>query len=225
LSLEESMFDLLRFRPALTSAAAALLPCACVVVLGRDDAAASDMRSRHPAQAPGASAVPRHLTAQAWVNPPDDPQGSSQPTTATAAVQAPASADPPGSAEARVAQPAAAAPVSDVRPAEGPAAAAAPSTPARRGPAPTEVATYIDRAHAKIQQGDIAAARRLLERASDSDAAEAWFALAETYDPQMLARWGVLGVRPDLEKARSLYQKAEARGAKGARERLLAIRQ
>ena len=115
--------------------------------------------------------------------------------------------------------------MSDVRPAEGPAAAAAPSTPARRGPAPTEVATYIDRAHAKIQQGDIAAARRLLERASDSDAAEAWFALAETYDPQMLARWGGLGVRPDLEKARSLYQKAEARGAKGARERLLAIRQ
>jgi TPR repeat protein len=87
------------------------------------------------------------------------------------------------------------------------------------------VAAYIARARTKIQQGDIAAARRLLERASDSDDAEAWFALAETYDPQMLARWGVLGVRPDLEKARSLYQRAEARGAQGARERLLAIRQ
>src|SRR4051794_15243717 len=72
---------------------------------------------------------------------------------------------------------------------------------------------------------DIAAARRLLERASDSDAAEAWFALAETYEPQMLARWGGLGVKPDLEKARSLYQRAEARGAQGARERLLALRQ
>ena len=32
-------------------------------------------------------------------------------------------------------------------------------------------------ARSKIQQGDIAAARRLLERASDSDKAEAWFAL------------------------------------------------
>jgi TPR repeat protein len=87
------------------------------------------------------------------------------------------------------------------------------------------VVAFLVRARAKIQQGDIAAARRLLERASDGDAAQAWFALAETYDPQMLARWGALGVRPDLEKARSLYQSAEARGAQGARERLLAIRQ
>jgi hypothetical protein len=35
--------------------------------------------------------------------------------------------------------------------------------PARRGPAPTELAAYIALARAKIQQGDIAAARRLLE--------------------------------------------------------------
>jgi TPR repeat protein len=50
------------------------------------------------------------------------------------------------------------------------------------------------------------------------------FILAETYDPQMLARWGVLGVKPDLEKARALYEKAETRGIEGATERLLAIR-
>ena len=86
------------------------------------------------------------------------------------------------------------------------------------------MAAYIARARAKIQQGDIAAARRLLERASDSDEGEAWFVLAETYDPQMLARWGVLGIKPDLEKAKTLYQEAERRGAKGAKERLLAIR-
>jgi len=131
------------------------------------------------------------------------------------------------SAGSRVEQPAVVvvAPVSDVRPTEAPTASAAPSTPPRGGPAANDVVAFLDRARAKIQQGDIAAARRLLERASDGDAAEAWFALAETYDPQMLARWGVLGVRPDLEKARSLYQRAEARGAQGARERLLAIRQ
>ena len=115
------------------------------------------------------------------------------------------------------------APVSDVRPAE--ATAAGPPTPARRDPATTEVAASLIGLAPRTQQGDIAAARRLLERASDSDAAEAWFALAETYEPQMLARWGVLGVKPDLEKARTLYQRAEARGAQGARERLLAIRQ
>jgi TPR repeat protein len=78
-------------------------------------------------------------------------------------------------------------------------------------------------ARSKIQQGDIAAARRLLERASDSDKAEAWFALAETYDPKMLAQWGVLGVKPDREKAKILYGKAKTLGDQGARERLLAI--
>src|SRR4051812_30271033 len=103
-------------------------------------------------------------------------------------------------------------------------APAAPPTATRRGLSSNEGAAYMALARSKIQQGDIAAARRLLERASDSDKAEAWFALAETYDPQMLARWGVLGVKPDPEKARTLYQTAEARGTQGARERLLALR-
>jgi TPR repeat protein len=64
----------------------------------------------------------------------------------------------------------------------------------------------------------------LLERAAESDEGVAIFVLAETYDPQILARWGVLGVKPDLEKARALYEKAETRGVQGAKERLLAIR-
>ena len=54
------------------------------------------------------------------------------------------------------------APASDVRAVEAPAAAAVPSTPANNGPTPAEVAAYIARAHAKIRQGDIASARRLL---------------------------------------------------------------
>jgi hypothetical protein len=102
---------------------------------------------------------------------------------------------------------------------------AVPSEAGRRGLAATEAAAYIAQAQAKIQQGDIAAARRLLERASDSGEGEAWFPLAETYDPQMLARWGVVGIKPDLEKAKALYQEAQSRGAQGARKRLLALRQ
>jgi hypothetical protein len=99
----------------------------------------------------------------------------------------------------------------------------APPTAPRRGLRSNEVAAYMALARRKIQQGDIAAARRLLERASDSDKAEAWFALAETYDPKMLAQWGVLGVKPDREKAKILYGKAKTLGDQGARERLLAI--
>jgi TPR repeat protein len=106
---------------------------------------------------------------------------------------------------------------------EAPAAAAVPSTPANNGPTPAEVAAYIARAHAKIRQGDIASARRLLERASSGDEAEAWLVLAETYDPRMLARWGVLGIKPDLEKSKAFYQEAQRRGAQGARERLLTL--
>jgi hypothetical protein len=113
---------------------------------------------------------------------------------------------------------------SEVRPAEAPIASAVPPTQARRSLTPAEAAAYISRARAKIQQGDIAAARRLLERAAESDQGDALFALAETYDPQMLARWGVIGTKPDVELAKTLYQKAETRGAQGARERLLAIR-
>jgi hypothetical protein len=39
----------------------------------------------------------------------------------------------------------------------------------------------------------------------------------------MLAQWGVIGVKPNVELAKTLYNKAGIRGAKRARERLLAI--
>ena len=100
---------------------------------------------------------------------------------------------------------------------------AAPLAVTRRGLRSNEIAAYMALARRKIEQGDIAAARRLLERASDNDEAEVWFALAETYDPKMLAQWGVLGVKPDREKAKILYGKAKTLGDQGARERLLAI--
>ena len=106
------------------------------------------------------------------------------------------------------------------RSSEAPAAAV---PPARRGLTPAEVTAYTALARAKIQQGDIAAARRLLERASDSDDADALLALAETYDPGMLAQWGVIGVKPNVELAKTLYNRAGVRGAKRAKERLLAI--
>jgi hypothetical protein len=103
--------------------------------------------------------------------------------------------------------------------------AAASGAATRPGLGLDKVAAYMAQARHKIEQGDIAAARRLLERASGSDKAEVWFALAETYDPKMLAQWGVLGVKPDLEKARALYRNARAFGDQGARERLLALRE
>jgi TPR repeat protein len=107
-------------------------------------------------------------------------------------------------------------------------AEAAPQPPvtqvaARRSLSSAEASSLVSRAREKLEQGDIAAARRLLERAAEADHGEAIFALAETYDPQALARWRVLGTKADAALARSLYQKAASRGAKGTGERLLAM--
>ena len=41
--------------------------------------------------------------------------------------------------------------------------------------------------------------------------------------PGMLAQWGVIGVKPNVELAKTLYNRAGVRGAKRAKERLLAI--
>jgi hypothetical protein len=42
--------------------------------------------------------------------------------------------------------------------------------------------------------------------------ARAIFVLAETYDPEVLARLGTLGMRGDPARARELYAKAQAAG-------------
>jgi hypothetical protein len=53
--------------------------------------------------------------------------------------------------------------------------------------------------------------------------AQALFALAETYDPNMLAAWGTIGMQGDVAKARELYTKALAGGLHEADARLKAL--
>ena len=53
----------------------------------------------------------------------------------------------------------------------------------------------VERARELIKTGDISAARLLLERAMRSGSPQATFQLAETYDPQVLARWGTFGIK------------------------------
>jgi hypothetical protein len=197
------------------------------VAVSQRSEASETLRSSKSASAQGASPAHNSLAHdRSGIAPPHSAGELQQSTKPIVTVQSLVPAESRVPSETRLdrpANPVAAAPVPDVRPMEAPAAAALPSTPARNGPAPTEVAAYVALAHAKIQQGDIAAARRLLEWASSGDEAEAWLVLAETYDPQMLARWGVVGIKPDLEKAKTFYQEAQRRGAQGARERLLSF--
>jgi predicted nucleic acid-binding Zn-ribbon protein len=85
-------------------------------------------------------------------------------------------------------------------------------------------ASLVARANSLLGQGDIIAARTVLERAAMMGNAKANFALAETYDPAVLARWGTYGTRGDPDMARKLYTKAVADGIEEAKERAEALR-
>ena len=98
-----------------------------------------------------------------------------------------------------------------------PVAAEQPVTPAVQGD--PEAARLTTRAKALLAQGNIGAARSLLERAVEMGSAEASFALAETYDPRILSSWGTYGTRGDASKARELYAKAMVGGIQEAKDR------
>jgi hypothetical protein len=69
--------------------------------------------------------------------------------------------------------------------------------------------------------GNVAAARLMLQRAADAGDATAAFALAETYDPMVLAGLRVKGgIAPDVALAQRWYAKANALGTSAAQERL-----
>ncbi|WLB87368.1 hypothetical protein [Bradyrhizobium japonicum] len=84
-------------------------------------------------------------------------------------------------------------------------------------------ARLIPRARALLDQGNIGAARIVLEFAAEKDIAQASFMLAETYDPAVLSAWGTYGTRGEAAKARELYAKAHRGGIREAKERLEAL--
>ena len=86
------------------------------------------------------------------------------------------------------------------------------------------VAALLARARALLEQGNIGAARIVLERAIEMGSVQASFSLAETYDPLILAKWGTLGTRGDAVRAQDLYGKADAAGIKEAKARIEALR-
>ncbi|MHB0770562.1 coiled-coil domain-containing protein [Bradyrhizobium sp. 5.13L] len=101
------------------------------------------------------------------------------------------------------------------------ATAAEPLTAASQSEAE---ARLLPRARALLDQGNIGAARIVLELAAEKDIAQASFMLAETYDPAVLSAWGTYGTRGEAAKARELYAKAHRGGIREAKERLDALR-
>jgi len=75
-----------------------------------------------------------------------------------------------------------------------------------------ELETALKRASELIAIGDIAGARLVLGRGANANDAATLFALAQTYDPVELARWRVIGPKPDADRAKHLYERASLRG-------------
>jgi hypothetical protein len=96
-----------------------------------------------------------------------------------------------------------------------------PATAEAQGSA--EATRLLARASALIGQGNIGAARIVLERAVETGSAQASFMLAETYDPLVLSTWKTYGTQGDVTKARELYAKALAGGIQEAKDRSVAL--
>src|SRR4029453_12643396 len=76
----------------------------------------------------------------------------------------------------------------------------------------------------RLESGDVIGAREMLAGADDGAQGAISFALAETYDPNMLAAGGTGGVGAAAAKARALYRKASGLGVSRAQNRLDALR-
>jgi TPR repeat protein len=81
----------------------------------------------------------------------------------------------------------------------------------------------LRRGEALLMIGDISGARRFLERAADGGSAAAAMAMAETYDPALLASRGVIGLPADRSAALDWYRRALTLGANAAAARIFAI--
>jgi hypothetical protein len=117
--------------------------------------------------------------------------------------------------------PLAATPAAPTRTEAPPAAEPKVSAPAE---APKTDDRLTIRAEELFRKGDVSGARLLLERALDGGNARAAFLLAETFDPNVLSRLGVVGIRGDGAKAREFYARARAMGITLAGERMEALK-
>jgi hypothetical protein len=78
----------------------------------------------------------------------------------------------------------------------------------------------VGRSEKLITEGDVEAARILLQPAAEASDARAALALGSTYDPIMLAILQAHGVAPDVSLALDWYKKAQELGSREAQQRL-----
>jgi hypothetical protein len=106
-----------------------------------------------------------------------------------------------------------------VQPGE-PGAQIPPASKATRVLDPNEIKLLMNQGQQFIAAGDVVTARNVFQRAAEAGDADAAVALGGTFDPIAFAKLGVAGLRADVEKARTWYQKAESLGSAEATRRL-----
>jgi hypothetical protein len=193
-----------------------------------------------PVAAPEPKAEPKAelkpaLTALASLDPPKGPSktlsplGESRglsfaPLTAPAAAPVALTPPKPAAAAAPAAQKPAA--VAALAPAAAPALAETrASLTARTAPATANDASarWSVRGLVALAKGDLSSARLYLARAAEAGDPRALVALADTYDPAMLAKLGVVVAPGDAQKAKDLLAKAAAAGVVAAKDRMAAL--
>lgn len=100
--------------------------------------------------------------------------------------------------------------------------ARAPEPAIRQEPA-RQVDDRLAEARQRIESGDVSGARDILSAAEGNAPGPISFALAETYDPNMLAAWGTRGAIADVARAKALYHKSLVLGMVRAQARLEAL--
>jgi TPR repeat protein len=99
----------------------------------------------------------------------------------------------------------------------------ASAEPSQRHLGASEITFLMKRGAELMANGDVSAARMAFQPAAEAGVDAAAFALAETYDPLVLKKLGVIGAASDAVLARQWYEKAAALGSTAARERLLGV--
>lgn len=100
---------------------------------------------------------------------------------------------------------------------------ARPPEPALRQEPARQVDERLAEARQRIESGDVSGARDILSAAEGNAPGPISFALAETYDPNMLAAWGTRGAIADVARAKALYHKSLVLGMARAQARLEAL--
>jgi len=113
-------------------------------------------------------------------------------------------------------------------PVNAPASFEPSSPPSTSSPPPldaSQIAVMAKRGGEFMANGNIGAARMMLQPAAEAGDAAAAFALAETYDPFVLKKLGAMGMTADVALARRWYEAARTLGSATAPDRLLRLAQ